>query len=112
MTAMKRSLPFTGIILTAFFLVSNSCKKEAPYMNDAIITGSDVRTCICCGGLMITFDGETRPYTGDFRLIQNSADIGITEKDKFPIYVKVDWSVNTNNVCNQIIITRIARRNQ
>ena len=82
----------------------------APYMNDAIITGPDARACICCGGLMITFNGETRPYTGDFRLIENSGDIGITDKDKFPIYVKVDWKEDTTNVCNHIFITRIARR--
>ncbi len=80
-------------------------------MNDAIITGSDARACICCGGLMITFNSDPRPYTGDFKLINNSAaDIGLTEKDTYPIYVKVDWKVDTTNVCNHIIITRIARR--
>ena len=78
-------------------------------MANGIITGSDARMCICCGGLMITFDGETRPYAGDFRLIENSADLGITEKDTFPIYVKVDWKVDTNNVCNHIIIIRFKR---
>jgi hypothetical protein len=110
MTIMKRSSQLIAIILTIFFFLNNSCKKEAPYMSDAIITGPDARTCICCGGLMITFNGETRPYTGDFKLIDNGADIGITENDKFPIYVKVDWRANTRNVCNHIIITRIARR--
>lgn len=107
---MKKSSPLITIILALFFFVNNSCKKEAPYMNDAIITGSDLRTCICCGGLMITFNGEVRPYTGDFKLIDNGGDLGITEKDSFPIYVKVDWKVDTTNVCNHIIITRVARR--
>lgn len=79
-------------------------------MNDAIITGSDARMCVCCGGLMITFNGETKPYTGDFKLINNGAATGITEKDAFPVYVKVDWKADTTNVCNGIIITRIARR--
>lgn len=80
-------------------------------MKDAIITGSDVRTCLCCGGLMITFDGESKPYSGDFRLISNRAvDIGITQSDTFPIYVKVDWKEDTSNVCNHIFITKIARR--
>ena len=79
-------------------------------MNDGIITGSDMRTCICCGGLMITFNEETRPYVGDFKLIDNGVDIGITDKDKFPIYVKVDWVVDTTNVCNHIFVTRITRR--
>ena len=79
-------------------------------MNDAIITGSDVRACICCGGLMITFNGEARTYTGDFRLIENSGDIGISENDRFPIYVKVDWKEDTTNVCKHILITRISRQ--
>lgn len=60
-------------------------------MNDAIITGADARACICCGGLMITFNGETSAYARDFRLIQNGGSIGITDKDKFPVYVKFDW---------------------
>lgn len=79
-------------------------------MNEAIITGSDKRMCVCCGGLMITFNGETRAYTGAFRLIENSSGIGITDKDQFPVYVKVDWKEDTTNVCNHIFITRIARR--
>ena len=91
-------------------LLTTSYKKEKPYMNDAIITGDDARMCICCGGLMITFNGETRPYAGDFKLIENSADLGITEKDSFPIYVKVDWKTDTAKACNHIIITRFKRR--
>ena len=79
-------------------------------MNDAIITGFDARTCICCGGLMITFNGETRAYTGDFKLIENSDDIRVTDRDRFPFYVKVDWKEDATNVCNHILITRIARR--
>ncbi len=112
---MKKSPQLIIIILTLFFFTNNSCKKETakevPNMHDAIITGSDVRACICCGGLMVTFDGEPKPYTGDFRLISNSAaDIGITQSDTFPIYVKVDWKEDTTNVCNHILITKIARR--
>jgi hypothetical protein len=107
---MKKLSQLMSLILILFLFANSSCKKEAPYMNDGIITGSDVRTCICCGGLMITFNGETRPYTGDFKLIDNGADLGIKEKDTFPIYVKVDWKVDTTNVCHHIIITRIARR--
>ena len=112
---MKKPSQLIAIILTLFFFANNSCKKEnpkeVPNMHDAIITGSDMRACICCGGLMITFNGESKPYTGDFRLISNSAaDIGITQADTFPIYVNVDWKEDTTNVCNHILITRIVRR--
>ena len=79
-------------------------------MSNAIITGYDMRACVCCGGLMITFNGETRPYTGEFRLIENSGDLGITDRDKFPLFVKVNWKPDTTNICNHIIITKFARR--
>ena len=112
---MKKSSQLIVIVLTLLFFANNSCKKqtrkEVPNMHDAIITGSDMRACICCGGLMITLDGESKPYTGNFRLISNSAaDIGITQADKFPIYVNVDLKEDTTNVCNHILITRIVRR--
>ena len=107
---MKKTFLFSFITLTLAAFLFVSCKKETTYMNDAIITGSDARTCICCGGLMITFNGETRAYNGYFRLIENGGDIGIADKDSFPIYVKVDWKEDTTNVCNHILITRIARR--
>ncbi len=79
-------------------------------MSDAIITGFDARACVCCGGLMITFNGEIKPYEGDFKIIENGADLGITATDIFPINVKVDWKVDTTNICNHIIITRFSRR--
>jgi len=107
---VKKTFISVFIILALSLFLIASCKKEIPYMNDAIITGFDERACICCGGLMITFNGETRAYTGDFRLIENGGSIGITEKDRFPVYVKVDWKEDPANVCNHILITRIARR--
>jgi hypothetical protein len=102
----------SAFIVSAMIILSNySCKKtEISFMNDAVITGFDVKTCICCGGVMITFNGVAQPYTGESRLIENGKDLGITAEDKFPIYVKVDWRTDATNVCNHIIITRIARK--
>lgn len=112
---MKKSSQLITIALTILFLGTNSCNKqirqEGDFMNDAIITGFDYRACVCCGGLMITFNGASKPYSGDFGLISNSAaDIGITQTDTFPVNVKVDWKKDVSNVCNHILITRIARR--
>jgi hypothetical protein len=103
------------IIVITFSLFNNSCQKgiaseEIASDYNGIITGSDARKCVCCGGLMINFDGETQPYTGDFKLIDNAADLGISESDKFPIYAKVQWKPDTTNVCNHIIITKFERR--
>jgi hypothetical protein len=77
---MKRMIILISVFIILF---ASYCKKEKPFMNDAIITGSDMRMCVCCGGLMINFDGEARPYAGDYKLIENSADLGITEKIPF-----------------------------
>jgi hypothetical protein len=89
----------------------SSCEKSDNYMADAIITGVDMRACACCGGFMITFDGETHPYTGDYKLVDNNADLGVTSTDTFPIYVKVDWQPIPDKCSgNYIKITRIKRK--
>jgi hypothetical protein len=107
---MKKPLRLIGFILVLLFFAATSCKKEPPYMNDGIITGFDMRACVCCGGLMITFTGDKTPYAGDFKLIGNETDLGQEYKEKFPVYVKVAWKDDTTNICKHIIITRIARR--
>jgi hypothetical protein len=60
-------------IAAAAFLVINSfsCKKEPAFMAKGIITGYDMRMCPCCGGLMLTFTDKTKPYEGDFFLVDN-----------------------------------------
>ncbi|MEP7110567.1 MAG: hypothetical protein ABI760_21420 [Ferruginibacter sp.] len=107
---MKKALFSVIIVLPIIIFPTSSCKKEQLYLNDAIITGFDARMCACCGGLMITFNGETRPYMGEFRLIENVTALGITDNDNFPIYVKVNWRTDTTSVCNHILLTSITRR--
>lgn len=106
---MKKALGF--ILMLAVLLCSiPACKKGTESLTNAIITGSDARMCACCGGFMITFNGETKPYTGDFKLIDNGAEVGLKETDSFPLYVKVAWRENTAGICNHIIITKLQRR--
>jgi len=79
-------------------------------MTDAIITGYDIRACSCCGGLMMTFDGTTQPYQGNFKLIADVTGFNIKENDSFPIYVSVD-TVNEERCFGKYIkITRLERR--
>ena len=87
---MKRSFQLTIVLPTIFFVINNSCKKETLANYNVVITGFDLRMCACCGGLMINFDEETKPYNGDFKLIENSSDLGISENDNFPIYARVE----------------------
>jgi hypothetical protein len=80
-------------------------------MSNAVITGYDIRMALCTGGLMINFNGETEPYQGDFKLIDNSSELGINYDDDFPIYVAVDW-ISDSSKCfgNYIKVTRLKRR--
>ena len=105
---MKSFLLLFAIILATLVFMTSSCKKY-DYMSNAIITGCDQRMCVCCGGLMITFNGETRPYAGDFKLIEN--DLGITCHETFPIYVKVDWTSDPNKCFGKYItVTKLKRQ--
>jgi len=107
---MKSSSQFTIILLATFLVINNSCKKGRLDGYNAIITGFDLRMCACCGGLMINFDGETKAYNGDFKLIDNAVDLGISENDKFPVFARVEWTPDTTNICNYIIITKFERQ--
>jgi hypothetical protein len=80
-------------------------------MTSAIITGWDMSMCACCGGLMINFDGEMRPYKGDFKLIENLTDLDIDQKETFPIYVKVLWADVPNKCSNRFVrIEKLVRQ--
>ena len=98
--------------LTALTLLTGACKKADEPLFDAVITGNNQALCPCCGGLMINFNGETRPYTGDFKLIQNTdAELGISANDTFPLYVKVSWTPLSGGCgATRITITKLVRR--
>ena len=112
---MKNSLLITATFLLIYAL--QSCSKNddnnAAYMDQGIITGYDMRYCICCGGLMINFNGDTAAsYEDPFFLISNSSlELGITDTTTFPVRMRVDW-VKDTAICdgeNHIKITRFKR---
>lgn len=82
---------------------SNNTSSEDKQYN-AIITGYDMRMCMCCGGLMVTFQDNPTPYSGKFYLIHNSSELGIDEKTTFPIYVNITW-VEKDFCSPSIIVT-------
>lgn len=97
-------------VLLVMGIARFSCQKEKG-LDNATLTGFDQRMCPCCGGLMITFTGETKPYTGAFFLIENSAsEFGITAADTFPIYVKVAWNKLEKCKGTYVKITHFKRR--
>lgn len=93
----------------------SACTKEnlpaGMHTNNGIITGFDARTCPTCGGLMITFSTDPKPYSADFRLIANDPqNLAISETAAFPIYVNVDWKEDSAYAGKRIRITRLSRR--
>ena len=75
------------------------------YMNYAVITGFDYRLCVCCGGLFFKLNDGRSFLTGD-----NPGNLNIKSDDKFPIYVKIDWQIDSSHCFgNYITITRLKR---
>lgn len=109
---MKRISVILTILIVIAITISSACKKEKSYMNSAVITGFDLRTCACCGGLLINFNGDTQSYKGNFFLVSNTASqLGITDSTIFPVYVQVDWVKDTVAcMANTITITRFVRQ--
>jgi hypothetical protein len=90
-----KSLP---LLLLLIILSVNGCKKqsEPDFMNEAVITGYDARMCVCCGGLMINFNNDSKPYSGTFYLIDHLPDnVKIDINSTFPVYMKVDWTFSS-----------------
>ncbi len=90
----------SGIIfgITFFALIVTDCRKTETF-DDAVITGYDARDCVCCGGLMINFNNDPIPYSGEFYIINELPDKPeINSSSKFPLYVRITWKLN-NKVC-------------
>jgi len=105
-----------GFVLLLFVVLGSSCRKECcnKYMNEGVITGYDMRECVCCGGLMINFDNNPTTYSGTYYLIDEMPpNSGISAESKFPIYVSVDWKKDDGNCyTNRIDISRIKINNK
>jgi len=93
-----------AIFSTVIFI---SCdKEENKFESTAVITGPDVRDCICCGGYFI----ELNDTVYNFDSLPTSSTINLTE-ETFPITVNLDWSYDRNCGNIQYIeITRIAKK--
>jgi hypothetical protein len=85
------------IIEIISLLILTCCQKSVDnnVMKDAIITGYDIRLCPCCGGLMVTFNNNPIPYSGEFYLVNDLPNkSGIDNNTKFPLYVRITWRYN------------------
>jgi len=98
-------------LLTAVCLLVGACKKTVEPTTSAIITGYDPRNCGCCGGLMVTFTADPRPFGSDFKLIDNTADLGLSSTEIFPLYVKINYE-SLPDKCggNHLNVTKLVRQ--
>ncbi|MFH1052514.1 MAG: hypothetical protein V1779_16470 [bacterium] len=79
------------ICLSSCFLILLGCDDNTSsnsnlYKSEGVITGYDLRECMCCGGWFIVLADST--YR--FNEIPKESNINF-EKDTFPISVKLDW---------------------
>ena len=97
---MKKTVHIiNGMIICLLMFICCQKTTNTDVLTDAIITGFDLRDCICCGGLMVSFVNNPIPYSGEFYLVNDlPKDSGIDNNTKFPLYVKISWKDNSN-VC-------------
>jgi len=108
-----KPVPVILVVVIAIATLTNlGCKKGKTYMNTAVITGFDLRTCACCGGLLLNFNGDTHSYEGNYFLVSNTpSQLGITDSTTFPVYMQVDWVKDTLAcLSNTITITRFVKQ--
>jgi hypothetical protein len=77
------------------------------YKSDGIITGYDLRECVCCGGWFIDIADST------YRFYEVPKDSYIFfEVETYPIKVKLDWKKSpTPCMGDEIIVERIKKAN-
>lgn len=103
-------LVLAGLLLSGFGRAS--CKQAAgTEPKEAILTGFDQRACPCCGGLMMTLNGEPKPYVAPFYLIDNDpASLGIDAAATFPIRVSVEYEKLDKCAGTHVRIKKMVRR--
>ena len=79
---------FLLLIIMTTLTVLSGCKKDE-YMTEATITGWNIGSCPCCGGLEVTLASNNTSYPGLFFLLGNEASsLGLSDTvSTFPIYM-------------------------
>lgn len=101
-------MKLSTVLLMILFTGLECCQSRVDdYQSVGLITGSDPRMCICCGGWQIVIDSETY----NFDSLPADANIDL-HGERFPIPVKLDWKIKSNSGCNKwIIVQRIIKSN-
>ena len=76
------------IILFVLILAYYSCTKSDDDFTEATIKGYDLRLCVCCGGMLVSLDSKPDDV---YQWYQKSGNLNITEKNKYPLRVKIKY---------------------
>lgn len=113
---MKRVCQLIIAIATLYSFTNASCNKAGKrsvsnQLTDAVITGIDQRLCPCCGGFMINFDGEIKPQSGKFYLVDNDlSTYGISSSLTFPVAVRVEYQMIQKCNGNFVSISKLEKK--
>ena len=92
---------FVGFFL--FLGIALSCENnDHEFQSTALITGTDLRYCMCCGGYLITLEDSTF----NFDSLPSASGIDLTT-ETFPVAVELDWSYDKK--CGSIQYIKIER---
>lgn len=84
------------LIIFIIFVAFASCNKgNDTYKSVGIITGEDLRMCVCCGGYFINIDDveyliNSMPKNSNLNL----------QQETFPITVHLDWQLSSSSCPN------------
>lgn len=94
--------------LLAVGLLFFNCRKPTKVVFiPATITGINNRVCVSGQGLVLTFNGETTLYEGNFCLADNSLEeLDINSNTEFPMAVGVDTTHIAQNCTYPVIHLR------
>jgi hypothetical protein len=104
---MKKTIPL-AVFFTIILLAG--CKKDAVFMSTATIVGVDARMTACAGGVYIKIDGQPNPNdptNGYYDIGSAPSSFHFNDFNKFPIKIKLNWSVNAKCSGNYIDINKV-----
>ena len=84
--------------------LSSFAKDKKDFKSKGIITGLDMKACMCCGGWIIRIDSQQYQFNA---LPKNS--ILDLKQEKFPLPVKLTWKLNAKGCPNTITIESIKK---
>ena len=96
------------MFLVALVCIAISCNNDddaqLQFESTAVISGLDATLCGCCGGWIITIDGQD--FINRFSELPQGANIDL-QNENFPLNVQLNWSESEEFCGNGVRIESI-----